>query len=217
MHHCVLCRDAFRRVALQHLVEEIEAELVKPWHQLLQELRLILGVVWLEERQVLHGRPCFEAGRASALEYLHQLVFVVVAGEQRTAGDELCEDAAYRPNVDRGVVVLASHQDVGRAVPQGHDLVSEVLDRDTEGACQTKVCKLQDAFAVDQEVLGLQISVEHFVLVALGDAVQELVQIGLRGVVNHGSYLDVLLGEAGRSAGVKQVLEVLVQVLENES
>lgn len=95
MHHCVFGRDAFRRVALQHLVKQVESELIEAWHQLLEELRLILRVVWLVEGQVLHGRPGLEAGRASALEDLHQLVFVVVAREQRAPGDELCEDAPY--------------------------------------------------------------------------------------------------------------------------
>ena len=55
----------------------------------------------------------------------------------------------------------------------------EVFHGDSEGSGQAEVGQLQDAFTVDQQVLGLKITVEDFVLVTLSSSVQQLVQKAL--------------------------------------
>ena len=58
------------------------------------------------------------------LTHLVQLVVDVPdAGEARLSVVHLDEDAADAPDVERGVVVGRAEEDVGRAVPQGHNLV----------------------------------------------------------------------------------------------
>ena len=106
MKHGVLCGNPLSGVALEHLIEQVDAEFVQPWHHLCEGLRLILRIIWFVEGKVLHLRPCLESRGASALENLHKLVLFVLPGEEWSAGHELCEDAANRPNIDRGVIVL---------------------------------------------------------------------------------------------------------------
>jgi len=179
VHHSILCGDALCWVAFQHLIKEVQTKFIKAGHELLQKLRLILRVIWLEERQILHCRPGFKTRCATPFEDFHELVFVIMSWEERSSGDQLGENATHGPNIDRCVVVLAAHQNIGGSVPQCDDLVSEVLHRNAKGAGKTEIGKLKDAFSVNEKVLRLEISVQHFMLVTLRDSVQELIQIRL--------------------------------------
>mmetsp|Transcript_5011 Transcript_5011/g.8544 ORF Transcript_5011/g.8544 Transcript_5011/m.8544 type:complete len:261 (-) Transcript_5011:25-807(-) len=134
-----------------------------------------------------------------------ELVLLVLAGEQGSLRHDLGEDAADGPYVDRGVVVFRAHEDVGGPVPEGHDLVGEVLHGDAESSSQAEVSQLEHSLPVDEQVLGLEVSVQHLVLVALGDSIKQLVKEGLDLVFHEGS-----LGL------VKELLEVLVEELEDE-
>lgn len=51
-----------------------------------------------------------------------------------------------------------SEEDVGGPEPQGDDLVGVGTHGDAEGAREAKVGQLELALAVDEEVLGLQVS-----------------------------------------------------------
>lgn len=99
-----------------------------------------------------------------------ELVFVGGAGEEGATGVHLGHDAAGGPDVDGGGVGAGAEEDVGGAVPQGDDFVGEGVDGDAEGAGETKVGKFEVAGGVDEEVLGLEVSVEDAVVVAEGDA-----------------------------------------------
>ena len=57
--------------------------------------------------------------------------------------------------------------------------MSEVFNGDAESAGKTEICQLQQTFSVNEQVLRLQVSVEHFVSVALFDTVQKLIQVFL--------------------------------------
>lgn len=109
----------------------------------------------LVEGQFCEARP--ELGRRCApdLEYLDQLVVVTLACKEGVSVDNFGKDAADRPDVNRGCVVLGAKQDVGGTVPERDDFVREVLNRDAEGTSQTKVSKLQQSFPIDQQILRL--------------------------------------------------------------
>lgn len=59
------------------------------------------------------------------------------------------------------------------------DLVGVDPDRNAKGPRQAKVGQLDDPLVVDQEVLGLQVSVENAAAVAEVNALQDLVQVTL--------------------------------------
>lgn len=57
--------------------------------------------------------------------------------------------------------------------------MSEVLNRDAKGSGETEISKLENTLSVDKQVLGLEISVEDLMLVALCNSIKQLVQEGL--------------------------------------
>lgn len=73
-----------------------------------------------------------------------QLVLDGRAGEERSAGGHLVENAAHAPHVDGGGVLRGAEEDVGGPVPEGHDLVRVRLRRDGLGAGQAEVGKLEE-------------------------------------------------------------------------
>lgn len=136
----------------------------------------VLGAVTLVEGEVLDSGPDLGVGSAHRLKDLQELVVVVVAGEKGFFVNDLGEDAADRPNVDRGGAILAAHENVRGPAPEGDYLVGKVLHGDSEGTCQPEIGQLEDSLPVDEEVLGLQVPVQHLVLMALLNAVQQLEQ-----------------------------------------
>ena len=118
--------DPLLGVELQHLVQEIPGQGV-PVH-VRDEIENVPGLE-VDEVVPQHGRlvrPVRHGGRAEELEDLGELVRLVLAGEERLAGDELGQDAAAAPDVHRGGVGGAQ-QDLGGAVPQRDHLQGEGL------------------------------------------------------------------------------------------
>ena len=76
---------------------------------------------------------------------------------------------------------------------------------DPEGSRETKVCQLQLALAVDQQILRLQVAVQDTVLVAELHAAYELEKKGLE---------DPEVAAA--VAVVEVLLQILVQVLKDQ-
>lgn len=99
VEHGVLRGDALGRVALEHLVKQVEALLIQGGHCLLQGLSRVLGVVWLVEREVLHGGPEVQSRGAATLEDLHQLIFFILTSIEGSAVNHLRKDTADRPNI----------------------------------------------------------------------------------------------------------------------
>lgn len=205
MQQGLLCSNAVCGVALQHLFDQVQARLVER-HLIANGLRLVdLLFALREEGQLLYARPLLLGGRASDLENLLQLFLLVVASEKRLVVDDLRKNATNRPNIDRSAVVLAAHKYVGSAVPQRHDFVSKVLYRDSESSGQTEIRKLKDTLPVDQQVLGLQISVENLMLMALADTCKQLPH----------EDLDLEGFELVRR-GINEFLQILVEVFEHQ-
>ena len=69
-----------------------------------------------------------------------------------------------------------------RPVPERHHLVGVRPDGGAKGPRQPKVGQLGLAGGVDQQVLRLEVTVQHAVGVAKCDAGQQLLQVGLEPV-----------------------------------
>lgn len=158
------------RTQLQHALQQVNATRV----DLRQDGTQVLRVEDLQVRLVLgklaDAWPRALGGSAHDAEDTDQLVLVGGAGEQRAARVHLRHDAAGGPDVDAGVVGARAEEDVGGTVPQCHDLVGEGVDGDAEGAREPEIAELELALGVDEEVLRLQIAVQHAVCVAKVDA-----------------------------------------------
>ena len=100
-------------------------------------------------------------------EDLEDLINFRVAGEERLASAHFSEDAPDGPHVDAGRVLTTAEQDLGGAVPERDDLVGVGPERDAKSAGQSKVGQLQVSLAVNQQVLGLEIAVQHTVAMAV--------------------------------------------------
>lgn len=164
------------------------------------EVRLIL-------RELRYPRPGPFARCTHESEDLLELIIVRGAWKQWSTGVHLCHDTARRPDVDGCVVGATAEKDVRRAVPQCHDLVRERVYWDAEGASETEVCKFELTSSIDQQILGLEISMEHTILVAEVDSSEQLLHEGFDG---HGVELATV------AARVHVFLQIFVHVFKHE-
>lgn len=109
------------------------------------------------------------------------LVFVGSSGKEGSTSKHLGHDTSGRPDIDASIVGPASQQDIGSTIPEGNDFVGEGVDRNAKGTSQTKITKLENTLAVDEEVLGFEIAVKHTILVAEVDALEQLIHEGFDG------------------------------------
>lgn len=94
------------------------------------------------------------------------LVEVDGAGEVRGSHDELGEDGADGPDVDSAAIVLGVEEELRRAVPAGDDLRGHDLMGIREAPCETEISKLDLAVGGNQQVVWLDIAMQHKVLMA---------------------------------------------------
>ena len=120
------------------------------------------------------------------LEDLEDLIYLGVTHEEGTLLDQLSEDAADSPHVHTKGVLLLAKEDLGGSVPQSLDLVGECLDGDREGSGETEVTDLDVALGVDQKILGLQVSVDDPLGVAVVDSTEQLVEHLFDSLLVHG-------------------------------
>ena len=207
MHQTLLRTGAHLRPQLQHPPQQIQARGINLRQDQAQLLRIVDVEVGFVFRVGCYAWPGALGGCAHQAEDLLELVLVGGAGEQGAAGVHLGHDAACAPDVDASVVGAGAKEDVGGAVPEGDDLVGEGVDGDAEGAGEAEVGEFELALGVDEEVLGLQVAVEDAVVVAEGDALEELMHEGFTG--------DEVQA-AAIAAGIHVLLEVFVHVFEDE-
>lgn len=158
------------------------------------------GIVW----ELSNAIPHLLSGSAKGIKDFVQLVNLGITREQRGPHNHFCEDAADGPNINGCGIFSGTKQDFGGPVPQGDDLVCIVSNGNTESPCETKVGELEHARTVDEKVLRLEIAMQDSARVAIGDSIDQLVEIGL---------------DKGRAQGtdrVHEALEVLVEVFENK-
>lgn len=86
------------------------------------------------------------------------LIEIIVSWEQWRSAKELCEDAAYGPNI-QGVGVMGGVQDdLGSSVPSGNHVFCERGGCFFVASSQTKIANFQVAVFVQQQITWLQIS-----------------------------------------------------------
>ena len=177
MVHCFSSSNSFRGVALEENLEELKTLFVQSRNNLGKRLRFINSNVWLVERKVFHLRPLLVSGGTSDLENLVELVLLALSLEERLLVDEFSKDASNRPNVNRGRILLRSHQNVGSSVPKSHHFMSVVLDGDTECPSESEISKLENGVVGDEQVLRLEISVENSILMTMSNSIEKLIEV----------------------------------------
>lgn len=175
----LLCADASGRVVHQHALQEVQAVLAKHLDTICVDhfvvlLPLPLGETALEVWERLDARPVGLSGSTQDAEDLEDFIDLGVAGEERLAGGHLGEDAADGPHVDTSGVLATTEKDLRCAVPESDDFVCVGTERDTECAGQTEIGQLQVALLVDEQVLRLEVTVQHAVGVAVAGSLKEL-------------------------------------------
>lgn len=88
-----------------------------------------------------------------------------------------------------GVALEAQHN-LGRAVPSSGDVFRHVsgilLWVDREAARETKVANLELAVGIDEQVAGLQVTMQHIGRVNVLEATEDLVDEGLKVRIGQG-------------------------------
>mmetsp|Transcript_26799 Transcript_26799/g.62588 ORF Transcript_26799/g.62588 Transcript_26799/m.62588 type:complete len:228 (+) Transcript_26799:1004-1687(+) len=212
----VFRRDALRRFVLQQCLQQMNSMLaqfhpsfvvevlVVPHQVAWDAYAVVLGQILLVLRQINHGRPGRLGWRTKHLEDAQQLVVIRSARKQRVPTRHLPEDAANAPEIHRSGILPRSHEDVGRAIPQRHHLVGVAAHRNAKSPRQTEIRQFELTRLVDQQILRLQISVQHTPVMAELDPSQQLVERRL----NYAG-LEVL-------RRIHKLLQVLIKILEHK-
>lgn len=86
-----------------------------------------------------------------------ELVHVVLAGEQGLALEHLGKDAASAPDIDLDVVFLPGEHDFGGSVVSRRDITSHLR---VLNSGKTEIANLEIAVLVDEDVAGLEITMD---------------------------------------------------------
>lgn len=121
------------------------------------------------------------------------------------------KNASDRPHVNPSGVVGGSQQDLRCSVPEGDNLMSVALERDSEGSSKSKISNLENPFLlVKEKVLGLEVTVENTMAVAVCNTLAELEEEALDEGRREGPGVGAL------AVGINELLEVSVKVLEDK-
>lgn len=106
---------------------------------------------------VFAGDAVNDVGRRVANQFGNdrELVDVILSREQRRTGNHLGEDTANTPDVNGHIVLLPRKHNFGSTVVTSGDVSSHERILDTS---QTKVADLEIAVLVNENVAGLQIT-----------------------------------------------------------
>lgn len=137
--------------------------------------RVELQLMRLIPRQSRDARPVVLRGRAERSEYLIQLIVRIAhSREYGHAGNHLDEYTPDAPHVQRRRILGASEQNVRRAVPQRDDLVRIRMARDRLRPRQPEIGQFQLARLAYQQVLRLDVPMQHATLVAIRQPAEQL-------------------------------------------
>ena len=144
-------------------------------------------------------------------ENVKQLLELGISGEQCLPSNHFSEDASHGPHVDGGGIVSGAKQNLRSSVPERDNFMSVALERNSESTAKAQICNFKDALVLVQEkILGLQITVEDAVAVAVRDAFAKLEEKGL----NEGGRKGPRVGTL--AMGIDELFEIGVKVLEDQ-
>lgn len=98
---------------------------------------------------------------AENVDYELELIEALSSWKYWLAAKKLSKDAANRPDIYGGSVIVAAEQQLRSPIPPGHDIFSHKLAFSVVCASQTKVADLQIAVCINQEVPWFQVSMEY--------------------------------------------------------
>lgn len=99
--------------------------------------------------------------------------------EQWSSCGHLGKDATDTPDVDGTRVAWRAQKHLGRSVPKRDDFVRVNTNGNAESTRQTEIGELDHAVLVDEQILGLQVTVHGASLVTVEDALRDLMQVAL--------------------------------------
>ena len=105
-----------------------------------------------------------------------ELVYLALAFEERLFVEHLCEYAADTPYVDIEGVAEISEDELGGSIPESLYFLSVMGDGELYDSGQAEVCNFELGVA-DENVLGLQISMQHPRGVQVVHALHQLEQV----------------------------------------
>jgi len=171
----VASSDTCTRVEDEHTLEQLNGLRVGVLELLGQGLTLTLGQGLDESESVLaaDGLDNIIRWGSEQLGNNGELVDMVLSGEQRLALEHLGEDTSNTPDIDFNIVLLPSEHDFGGSVVSRRDITGHLGILNTG---KTKVANLQVAVLVDQDVAGLQVTVDNTSRVNVFQTTKDLVE-----------------------------------------
>mmetsp|Transcript_99464 Transcript_99464/g.281723 ORF Transcript_99464/g.281723 Transcript_99464/m.281723 type:complete len:214 (-) Transcript_99464:385-1026(-) len=157
--------------------------------------------------QLREARPRLLSRMAQQLQLLENGAYLGVPREHWVAGRNLSNDAASRPQVDLGAILLCSKHDLRGPVPEGNHIVGVGLEGQRKYPGEAKVADLQTVPA-NEDVLGLEVTMEDEVRVACMDPVEELLRIPRHLLHGHGL--------ASLAVSLQDLVQVSLYVLEDK-
>lgn len=97
-------------------------------------------------------------GSAQKLGDDGELVHMVLSGEERLALQHFGEDTACTPDINLHIVLLPSEHDLGGSVVTCGDITRHLGILNTR---QTEIADFQIAVLIDENVAGLEVSMDH--------------------------------------------------------
>ena len=203
----LFCSDSFPRIQRQHLHQQIHTHRPgrpkKPQKVIpitnCDNIFLVDGNI---VRQLRHPRPIFLRRRPQRLPNQIDLIHIGLTGHKRRPQDQLGKHRSHTPHIDRATVVTCAVEQLGRPIPARDDLMRHGHGGIGKAPGEPEIGQLDLAVRRDQQVVGLDVAVQHEVGVAEPDGPTQHAHPGL----------DVR--EAVRD--VRRVLDELLEVAEGK-
>ena len=107
-------------------------------------------------------------------EDLENLVNLGITREKGFSGTHLSKDGTDRPHVHASGVLSSTKQDLWSTIPKGDDLMGIASQRNAEGSSKTEISQLEISILVNQQVLGLQVTMQYTARVTVLDTLVKM-------------------------------------------
>lgn len=176
-------------------------------YELVERLLGVLGHVSGVARQFHNAREVIWSRRPPSSENANEFILRILSREERPSRFHFCDDTADAPHVNGRGVVLIAKEHLRSTIPERNDFMRVIANRNGKGTCETKISKFEGiSILSDEEILRFEVAMKDALVVTERDSLAQLIREGL----------DHLRGEDAMT-GVKELLEVLLAILEDES